>query len=241
MNTRVPVAAIVFIALAFPAPCRAQGAPSAAPVTINSCGPELSNSSNAPSVAGVPLTSTSSGVKIEFVNESSKVADLVNFAVTSNGTQFVIRDVGTFSPGVSITHRFRNGSGQSFVLPSFIAPDVSCEVASVRFADGSFWTKGQAQTQQPAASGSSSAKLTASPARVDIDHTTESDLFLVSSAERVTAFKESDNCGGVAGVFVAATGQSSASYSVKPVAPGSCTAQITDEAGNTLSVPIIVH
>lgn len=65
-------------------------------------------------------------------------------------------------------------------------------------------------------------------------------LFMVSSSERVSAFKEVDDCAKVAKVFVAATGQSSASHSVRPLAPGSCTARIADEAGNTLAVPIVV-
>jgi len=237
----VRLLALVTLVLA-PVAVTAQQTPSASPVTINSCGPDLSSSSNAPSVAGIPLTSTSSGMKIEFVNDSTKVATLVNFDVDSNGTQFVIRDVGTFSPNVSIVHRFRNGSGQAFVLPSFIAPSVTCQVASVRFADGTVWTKGQpANTTTPATSAGSAAKISASPSRVELDRSTESDLFLVSSNERVTAFKETDNCEGVAGVFVAATGQATATYSVKPLGPGSCTAQIRDEAGNSLSVPIIIH
>jgi len=49
------------------------------------------------------------------------------------------------------------------------------------------------------------------------------------------------HCAGVASVFVAATGLSSASYSVKPLAVGSCTARVVDEAGHTLSIPIVVR
>lgn len=215
----------------------------ASPITINSCGPIVEKNSGT-SIAGINVAATSSGMHIQFTNESSRTADLVNFAVNSNGTQFVIRDVGTFSPGVSIDHKYRNGSGQPFVLPAFIPPDTKCSVSSVRFTDGSLWRMGEGSTSasNPASPPNAArpAKLSANPPRVQIDRLTDSELFMVSSSERVSAFKEVDDCSKVAEVFVAATGQSTASYSVRPVASGSCTARITDEAGNTLSVPIVV-
>ncbi|HLW37878.1 MAG TPA: hypothetical protein VKR99_05565, partial [Candidatus Eremiobacteraceae bacterium] len=71
-------------------------ASSPAPVTINSCGPIIDKSATT-NVAGIPIpASTSSGIAIEFVNESSQPVTLVNFQVQSAGDQFVIRDVGTF-------------------------------------------------------------------------------------------------------------------------------------------------
>jgi hypothetical protein len=215
----------------------------ASPITINTCGPMVDKNSGT-SIAGINVASTSSGMHIQFTNESNRTADLVNFAVNSNGTQFVIRDVGTFSPGVSIDHKYRNGSGQSFVLPAFIPPNIKCSVSSVRFTDGSLWRMGEGSTAASSPASQPNAaqppKLTANPPRVQIDRLTDSELFMVSSSERVGAFKEVDDCAKVAEVFVAATGQSSASYSVRPLAPGSCTARITDEAGSTLSVPIVV-
>jgi hypothetical protein len=174
----------------------------------------------------------------------------VNFAIDSNGERFVIRDVGTFSSGVSIKHKYRNGAGQAFVLPAFIAPKVLCEVASVRFADGSAWRKGigldPASAPAPATSGASatlcaSAALSANPTRVEIDRSTESELFIVSSSERIGAFRETDDCANVATVFVAATGQRSATYSVRPLATGTCTAHVVDEAGKALAVPIVIR
>jgi len=217
--------------------------PSGAPVTINSCAPMI-DQSQGPSVAGLTLASPSSGIQIEFVNDSTKTADLVNFSVTSNGSQFIIRDVGTFSSGVSINHKYRNGAGQSFVLPAFIAPHIQCAVASVRFTDGSVWRKGDAaaagvtESQPEAIPG---APISANPSSLNIDRATDSELFLVTGSGRVTAFKETDNCANIASVFVAATGQSSATYTVKPLASGSCTATIADEAGNTLAVPITIR
>jgi hypothetical protein len=198
-----------------------------------------------PTVDGLPLASTSSGMAIEFVNESNKTADLVNFAVDSNGQRFVIRDVGTFSPGISISHTYRTGQGQSFVLPQFIPPNVRCHVASVRFVDGTVWRPGQATIAAPAPAPPSnpltSSSLSAYPARLVLDQVAESELFLVSSAGRVAAFRETDDCAGIATVYVSATGESSSAYTVKPVAPGSCTAHITDEAGNAIAYPIVVR
>ena len=210
------------------------------PVTINRCGPLLDNGSTQ-SVAGIPIASKSTGIRIEFTNESAKTADLINFAITSNGERFVIRDVGTFSSGVSIDHKYRNGSGQAFVLPAFIAPNVACEVSSVRFVDGSAWRKGEGLEPAAPAPGTSAASLSATPSRLEIDRSTESELFMVSSSDRVGAFRETDDCAKVATVFVAATGQRSATYSVRPLAAGTCTAHIVDESGRSLDFPILVR
>jgi hypothetical protein len=222
----------------------AAGASNTPPVTINSCGPIIDkNQTQNYFGVNVPV-STSSGIGIEFVNESKQTATLVNFAVDSNGDQFVIRDVGKFSPGVSIKHQYRNGQGQSFVLPAFIAPKIKCHVASVEFADGTVWRKGQgsvATTGPVAAPAQSKPGLTATPVSLNIDGVSTAALFLVSSGERVAAFKETDNCAKIASIFVAATADSSATYSVKPIAAGSCSATVTDEDGHTVSVPIVVR
>jgi hypothetical protein len=233
--------------LSLPVTASAQIGPGA-PVTINSCQPMLNTfmqPSPAPSFDGMPLATTSSGIAIQFVNDANKTADLVNFAVNSNGQQFVIRDVGTFSPGVSISHTYRTGAGQSFVLPQLIAPNIRCHVASVRFADGSVWRPGQTTSAPPEpappSSPLTSSALSVYPARLVLDQIAESELFLVTSTSRVAAFKETDDCAGIATVFVSSTGESSSAYTVRPTAPGSCTARITDEAGNALSYPIVVR
>lgn len=241
------VSAIAFVAaLFFSVPLTARG--DSPPVTINSCGPVINkNTTQTQTVAGIPIpipASTSSGIAIEFVNESNQTATLVNFAVDSSGDHFVIRDVGTFSPGVSIKHQYKNGYGQAFILPAFIAPNVTCHVASVKFADGTVWRKGQAAaaTTQPVNTvPSQSGTLSANPTHLSIESVAESQLFLVSSTARVSAFKETDDCSKVATIFVAATGDASATYSVKPIAAGSCTAHVSDEAGNAVSVPIVVQ
>jgi hypothetical protein len=214
---------------------------SVSPVTINSCTPILDKNSQ-PTIAGIPIPAqASTGIAIEFVNESNQEATLVNFDVNSAGNQFVIRDVGKFSPGVSIKHQYRKGQGQAYILPDFIAPKISCGVASVTFADGTVWRKGQpAQATTPPVPVSG-PPLTASPSSLTVDAATSSALFLVSSSARVAAFKETDDCAKVASVFVAATSDASATFSVKPLGRGSCTAHVTDEDGNTVAVPITIQ
>lgn len=231
----ISLCTVGYVATAAAAPSAGNGPP----VTINSCGPMINkNAPQTQSVLGIPIpVSTSAGIAIEFVNESKQTATLVNFAVDSAGDHFVIRDVGKFSPGISIKHEYRNGNGQAFVLPAFIAPNVKCHVASVEFADGSVWRPGEVASTSAQPSGA----LTVNPTSLSIERATDTALFLVSSTERVAAFKEIDNCAKVASIRVVATGDASATYSVKPIAAGSCTAHVIDDDGNTVSVPIAVR
>jgi len=195
---------------------------------------------NGQNVAGIQLTERSGGIKIQFTNESSKTANLINFNVDSNGTSFVIRDVGSFSPGVEITHRYTNGAGQAFVLPAFLAPQVKCAVESVHFTDGSIWPALAAAAAQPAASASSGT-LSATPSRVEAPVRGSLQYFMVSTQESIAGFSERDACSGIAAVALVVAGKSSATYSVKPIAPGSCTATIADQDGHTLSVAITIR
>lgn len=213
------------------------------PVQINSCAPDLSGGTQ--TVFGIPVASTSNGIDIQFTNQSSKTADLINFGVNSNGRNFVIRDVGTFSPGIEITHRYSNGAGQAFVLPAFISPKFTCKVDSVRFIDGTIWRYGDnPQTLQAAASLASPgpSRLRISPAGpVSVAVNGEAKLFLVQSSAPVAAFSERDACTGIAKVDLAAAGENSATYSVAPVGRGSCTATIKEETGAVVSVAINVQ
>lgn len=214
----------------------------ASPITINSCGPIINDKNATTNIFGVPVpASMSSGIQIEFVNSASVAATLVNFAVDSAGDHFVIRDVGTFSPGVSIKHQFRNGSGQAFVLPAFIAPNVTCRVDSAQFSDGSVWRPGQSAAAAAAAGAPAHTSLQVSPARVSVDMASDFELFLVQSNDHVTSFKEIDNCANIATLSLAISGDSTATFRVKPLAPGTCTAHVIDENGNSVAVPITVQ
>jgi hypothetical protein len=206
------------------------------PIQINSCAPQLGSGTQ--SLFGIPVASTSSGIQIQFTNESSKTANLINFAVDSNGETFVMRDVGTFSPGVEITHRYRNGEGQAFVLPSLISPKIKCHVDSVRFADGTVWRRGDNRKSVDTVP----ATLSVAPSGpVTLAVNGEARLFLVQSSGTVAAFSERDACSGIAKVSLAAAGENSATYSVAPVGRGSCTVNVTEESGPTISVPVNVQ
>jgi hypothetical protein len=246
-------AALAFCALTIVTIAFSSSAQTPSPITINSCGPILRQQqtfvwqSPPPSFMGVPISSTSSGMGITFVNESNRVATLVNFDVNDNGNRFVIRDVGTFSPGVTIDHQYKNGSGQSYILPAFITPHVQCRVASVTFADGSIWRHGHPAAPPagyvpgPGPGYGYGARLAATPRQLVIDTSEDSALFLVQSSAPVAGFREHDNCDGIANVYVASTADTAATYAVRPLASGSCRATVRDESGASTTIPITVR
>ena len=245
-RNRWPAVAFCFLAVSAFGTAFAQTDPSVPPVQIDNCAPIIRRpdpfASNVPTFMGIPIASTSTGMRITFVNQSRQVAKLVNFAVQSNGSRFIIRDVGTFSPGISIVHEYRNGAGQGFVLPAFIAPNVTCRVSMVEFADGSVWRRGHPPiAAAPAAPPTPTRRLAVTPARLDLDLGSEAALFFVQSTGTVAGLKETNDCAGIASVYVGATGDSAATFSVKPLRAGSCHAHVIDETGATVSVPVTVH
>lgn len=71
-------------------------------------------------------------VSLTFENMTDAVATEVDFLL-DNGVYGELRDVGTFSPGVPITHSFVNyGPGTEQV-----------SVAEVKFANGTIWQSGE--------------------------------------------------------------------------------------------------
>lgn len=236
---RLLLSIVLLVAQGAPAPF-VQTSGDKSPVSINMCGPMVAGGT---SFGGLALIGTSAGIQIQFTNQTSKVANLVNFRVDSNGNSFVIRDVGTFSPGIEITHRYRNGQGQAFVLPAFISPKIKCKVDSVHFADGTSWQRGKhkaiAATPQPLAPGES--LLSVSPSRVDTTVHTGSQYFMVSTGEQLAGFAESNSCQGIANVSIVASGASAATYTVKPIGSGACVAIVKDQDGHSVTVPITVR
>lgn len=101
------------------------------PVTVNDCSILYYHSYGRTFVAA-------RGLRIEFTDESSKPADLVTFAVTSNIGSATIRDVGEVDPGAETTHRFRQFDRTQL----WSNPDVSCIVQAVHFTDGTVWQYG---------------------------------------------------------------------------------------------------
>jgi hypothetical protein len=75
------------------------------------------------------------GIRIVYMNQSSKTAARVAFLVNYRGDVQHIIDVGTFSPNASIDHSFGEFTGDAWLGPK---PN-SCRAVAVRYADGSVW------------------------------------------------------------------------------------------------------
>jgi hypothetical protein len=85
-----------------------------------------------PALRPVPTTD---GLRIVFENKTSVPATEVGFHVGYRGATAFVRDVGTFSPGVSIDHTY-----SEFVDYAYLGTEPNaCRAAFVKFADGSEW------------------------------------------------------------------------------------------------------
>lgn len=131
-----------------------------APVQTDSC--TLTSAANAPVVAGSTILayaasrsrgivqyllagaagtaathSLTTAVTIHFTNEARTTATMVRFAVRSpNGIIVYLRDVGSFSPGVSITHTFTGiVAPQSF----FSSQNLACSAHDIIFTNNTVW------------------------------------------------------------------------------------------------------
>ncbi|HTV91239.1 MAG TPA: hypothetical protein VMG98_00835 [Verrucomicrobiae bacterium] len=99
------------------------------PVQVSSC--SISQETTTTSSGDSPnYEIIGSLLNIRFVNGGTTPVSSVSFAVTEDGKTSTILDRGTFSPGVTISHTFRN---EPFAF------EASCRVQSVLFADGSAW------------------------------------------------------------------------------------------------------
>lgn len=86
-----------------------------------------------------------SGFIAKFTNDTSTTADVVEIQVndTSGNPLGIIRDVGSFAPGVEVTHKYHEGEG-TITFPLFSHTHVACSIAVVHFVDGTVW---RAQSQ----------------------------------------------------------------------------------------------
>ncbi len=104
------------------------------PVILDGCRIEYS---------GGLLFGTTGKLDVEFTNEGTVTADMVRIRVNLLQGQNNVRDVGVFSPGISIKHRVRNEQGQTMVFPFFggaARKGLRCSIVMVHFVDGSTWT-----------------------------------------------------------------------------------------------------
>ena len=215
-------------------PVIAPSNPFAPPISVNACNLEYSNDAN--------VASRISGVTIQFTNESSKVSDLIDFRVVINGQKTLIRDVGTFTPGIEIVHKFRAGSDQwslPILLQQFSGrPPVTCRIDSIHFVDGSTW---QPDNGTPGTSpANAGGTLAASPAKIAFSGAKDgSRLVLVGSTAPATLSVRS-NCTGIATISVVAKSSFESVYRITPRASGYCAATMVDAPGNGAMIPIVV-
>lgn len=111
----------------------------ASPIAIDYCHIDYTQGPNVVPSAAISLTKHSGPLEIKFVNETEKVATTVRFTVKIENETAGVRDVGTFSPGITIHHKFEDFRGRTkFIFAN--EPQPSCSVQYVKFADGTTWS-----------------------------------------------------------------------------------------------------
>ncbi len=130
------------------------------PQTQNA-GPPVELDECQPTYTGGLIIGKISGFIAKFTNDTTLTADVVEIQVLdANGAVMgTIRDVGTFAPGVEITHKYREGEGTVTFTGLFKRARVSCNIWAVHFKDGTVW---RAQAQ-PVGSYSHESTPTPSP------------------------------------------------------------------------------
>jgi hypothetical protein len=84
-----------------------------------------------------PITSTSPELGIDFTNVTDQVMRDIEFGLVANGDLVAeVKDVGKFSPGIEIKHRF-GISHNVFPIHTGLA---QCVPLRITFADGRTWT-----------------------------------------------------------------------------------------------------
>lgn len=109
------------------------------PIIIDYCHIDYQQGPNVTPSAAIALTKKSGPLEIKFTNESSKVATTIRFGVTMEHETASIRDVGKFSPGITIHHKFQDFSGRTkFIFSN--EPQPKCTVQYVKFEDDTTWS-----------------------------------------------------------------------------------------------------
>ncbi len=225
---RIPSTLLALTVLLVSAPS-ASAAPGD-PVVINSCNLMYDNSN---------VTGTINGLDVQFTNNSTQTASVVNIKADINGTTEIIRDQGSFAPGIEIHHRYKSG-GEQFALPVVLQsifggkPQVACSVNSVQFADGSRWpaTIASSATQNSLAISITPVSLTLTGSGSGAAR-----LVLASGGGPLAM---SSNCGAVAVVDLLGSTSRDIALRVTPKASGSCTITVRDINDNVATVPVTV-
>ncbi len=141
MRLQYVAAAAASSALAALIPASIALAKPASPVIVDYCHIDYQQGPNVTASAAIALTKSSGPLEIKFTNEGDKTATTIRFGVELEHSTASIRDVGSFAPGITIHHKFRDFSGQTkFIFSS--EPQPKCSVQYVKFADGSTWSAG---------------------------------------------------------------------------------------------------
>ena len=204
------------------------------PVTLSSCGLTYDTTKDVPTRIN--------GLAVDFTNEGPKTAQVVNIRAVVAGQPELIRDVGTFSPGIEIKHHYRTGQGQ-FALPAILgsmftgAPTVTCTIDSVVWDDNTKWTP--TQTGTAVANGSNPSAITSMPSALLLNGTgaASARLFYASGGGSLSF---SSDCGKIANVEVLATTSRELAVKVTGKAGGSCHLTVRDANDNFSTVPVTI-
>jgi hypothetical protein len=222
------LACLAVLALCGPLPVLAGASD---PVILNSCGLSYDSTN---------VASQITGLEAQFTNNGPRTAQVVNIKADIAGNTQVIRDVGTFSPGIEIKHKYRTNTGQ-FALPTVLGtilsgrPNVTCSIDSVAWDDGTKWI--------PIAAG---AALSSNPSAISLlpnsmflqgSGTANARLF---SATGGGSLSLTSDCGKYANVQILANTSHDLAVRVTPKVPGSCTLTVRDANDNFATVPVNV-
>ena len=118
---------------ASPTPAPSPTATAASPVQVESCSVAYS---------GNVLIGQSGQLTINFTNYGTVAADVVRFRVQYGNQSLFIRDVGSFAPGIEITHKYNTFEGNLQLSPLLGQKPPVCAVAWSHFANGTIWPPG---------------------------------------------------------------------------------------------------
>lgn len=244
-------AGVLTAALAFALPLRSEADPNiGVPMTpTGAVGPPVEIDECKLLYSGNDVAGESDGISLKFTNDSKLTADLINFKITAGSEGGMIRDVGTFTPGIEITHRYREGSGHLMFSPLLSHVALDCSVAAVHFTDGSVWQASSVKPADPAPSASSaplvkSARpLGLAPAALTFAGVgPQYDQYLtIYDAVGLGAIHRSGSCARIVRVRTVQATARSAALRVSPITAGRCSITIADAANNAASIPVVVN
>ena len=116
----------------FGVPNTSSASPGGSPIEIDDCTAGMSE--------GLLISRSNGSFKIVFTNEGAVVADLVRFQINFGSESIFIRDVGKYSPGVTITHVYKRRGGNVVSSPLLKPAALTCSLIAAHFVDGTEWT-----------------------------------------------------------------------------------------------------